>query len=158
MVRRSVTGMLVMAITVAACGGSTSDDTPGEPAPTTSVAPDTTAGTPADTAPPTTVSDEERSHLEDRSTITQNDTGKVFSTTVGNRIELQLSSDWLWSQPRINSPYQLVEINFVTDPGFSAWEILIEEPGEVIIEASGVGVCDGCDDVEFTVAITAGSG
>lgn len=152
--RQQMSGALVaMAIAAAACGGTSPSDSSIDPAPGAPSPSDTTA---PDTAPPLTLG-EPINPLDDRSTITQNDSGKLFSTTVGSRIQLQLSGDWMWSQPIINRPHQLIAINFVTDPGYSAWDILIAEPGDVLIEAKGVGFCDDCDDMDFTVTIMARS-
>jgi hypothetical protein len=97
--------------------------------------------------------------LPDRSTITQADAGTTFTATLGSRIELQLTNDYLWSQLEIAGPGQLVVINYVADPGFAGWEVLIEEAGIVTITALGTPNCetDDCGDeqLDFTVTIEA---
>jgi len=148
-------------IAVAACGGSAEDADTVAPATTTATPGATTADAPtSNTATSTTASTSvmtDATPLPDRSTITQEDTGKRFTTTLGNRVELQLSSDYLWTRPQVEGSVELVDINFITDPGFTAWELLIKEPGEITITAIGTPNCDGdyCDpqDRDFEVSI-----
>jgi hypothetical protein len=100
-------------------------------------------------------------YLDDRSTITQDDAGTQFTTTLGNRIEFHLDNCWLWSAPRVTGPAQLVAIDYITDPGFVAWEILIEETGEVTITAAGTALSSGdcgSEDLQVEVSIDVGSG
>ena len=96
--------------------------------------------------------------LADRSTLTVADAGRSYTTTLGNRIELQLSSDYLWSGTRIEGPAQLIEINFFDDPGFMAWEVLIEGTGTVTINASGECAASECDpgSIEYEVIVEVG--
>jgi hypothetical protein len=98
-------------------------------------------------------------YLDDRSTITQDDAGTHFTTTFGNRIEIHLDNCWLWSTPLVTGPAQLVGIDYVTDPGFVAWEILIEGTGVVTITSTGTDT-DSDDsaspDLQFEVSIDVG--
>ncbi|MCP3973831.1 MAG: hypothetical protein GY720_04995 [bacterium] len=134
-------GVVLLAMVAAACGGTSPSDSSVDPATSVTVQP-ISVGEPT-------------SPLGDGSTITQDDSGQMFFTTAASRLQLQLSNDWLWSEPTINRPHQLIAINFVTDPGYSAWDILINEPGDVVVEASGMQVCDDCESLEFSVVITA---
>jgi hypothetical protein len=153
--------LVALSLAAAACTASATDDTGPNQGSTTSGPPPTATSTTTD-APSTTSTavGPGEYHLDDRSTITQDDTGTRFTTTLGNRIELHLGTCWLWSEPQITGPAQLVQINYVTDPGFTAWEILIEGTGEIKITATGTasssGDC-GSQDQDFEVSIDVGS-
>ena len=153
--------LVAISLAAAACTASVTDDTGSNPGSTASGPPPTATSTTTD-APSTTSTavGPGEYHLDDRSTITQDDTSTRFTTTLGNRIELHLGTCWFWSEPKITGPGQLVEINYVTDPGFTAWEILVEGTGEITITATGTasssGDC-GSQDLDFEVSIDVGS-
>jgi hypothetical protein len=162
--------LVTLSLVFAACTAPVSNDAGTNQAritsrsPSTSVATSSPATTDAATttaAPPitdTTLAPGGR-HLDDRSTITQDDAGTLFTTTLGNRIELHLDNCWLWSAPRVTGPAQLVGIDYLTDPGFVAWEVLIEGTGVVTITSTGTDT--GTDDcgsqvLQFGVQIEVG--
>ena len=122
---RTLSVIAALGLTVAPCGGANPDDVVATVTSATShsVA---TADTTTTTLSPSTPGAPNMPLLADRSTLTVADAGRSYTTTLGNRIEHQLSSDYLWSGPRIEGPAQLIEINFVADPSFMAWEVLIE--------------------------------
>jgi hypothetical protein len=166
--------LVTFSLAFTACSAPVSND-PGtnqsrttSGSPSTSVAATSTCGAATTdavattTAPPiivTTLAPGE-DYLNDRSTITQDDSGSQFTTALGNRIELHLNNCWLWSAPLVTGSAQLVGIDYVTDPGFVAWEILIEGTG--VITITSIGTDTGSDDSEspdlrFGVQIDVGS-
>ena len=143
-------GVVTLLLMVCACGGA--DDVDGlDRAESTT----TTAATPTSAADPSPTASAARP-LPDRSTLTQADTGATFSTTLGNRIELHLANDWTWSGPFLVGPAELVQIDFIQDPGYRAWEVLMFEPGIVAITSRGEPNCGDatqCPALDYSVAI-----
>ena len=153
--------LAALMLLLAACGGSTAEPGDGaEPATTQS---SSTGPASTTSASPTTSLGADDIDLPDRSVISQEDNGSNFTTALGNRVELQLSNDYLWTAPLLTGPAQLVPVNFVDDPGFTAWELLIEEAGTVTITSRGTPNCDPADcdqqeDMEFSVTIEVTTG
>ena len=98
--------------------------------------------------------------LDDRSVITQEDSGKHFVVSMKNRVNLHLSNDYLWTGPTVQGDaVELITVNYFTDPGFMDWELFFTTTGEVTVAAEGEPSCaqgNNCPNqgISFLVTIT----
>ncbi len=98
--------------------------------------------------------------LDDRSVITQADSGKHFVVSMKNRVNLHLPNDYLWTGPTVQGDaVELFSVNYFTDPGFMDWELFFATTGEVTVAARGEPSCAQGSDcpnqgVLFLVTIT----
>jgi predicted secreted protein len=94
-------------------------------------------------------------------TITEVDSGESFTLSPGSGTRLQLSGEYVWSEPTVRGDaVQLVRVDYFQDPGFSEWTVLAVQPGTATIAARGTTpACAGqerCPDepLRFQVEIT----
>jgi hypothetical protein len=138
---------LVIAVGIGSCGDPTAGTT--SPAvPTMSAAPSTSAST---TAGQSLV------HLRDGAVITQDDSNRNFAITHGDRAELRLSNDYAWTDPQLAGPGEVAQVTPPEDADYLVWDLVTSGPGNLIITATGVPVCDSgnCnqEDLSFAVSI-----
>ena len=77
--------------------------------------------------------------------ITEVDSGRCFNLAVDRTGELRLTEQYQWSEPKLSGDaVQLILMNALVDPGYSAWEIRARRSGTTTISASGVCAVANC--------------
>jgi predicted secreted protein len=78
------------------------------------------------------------------STITEADSGETFTLAPGSETSLQLSGQYVWSEPTVRGDaVQLTRVEYFQDPGFSEWMVSAVQPGTATIAARGTPDCAG---------------
>ncbi|WP_128429872.1 hypothetical protein [Streptomyces cyaneus] len=91
--------------------------------PTPTPTPAATTGTPVPTAP---------------AVLTQDDTGRTVTLSLGDTTQLRLSGRWRETTPTVDgTAIVLVPVDYETDPGFRAWDIRAAAPGEAVLDTTG---------------------
>jgi len=74
--------------------------------------------------------------------ITESDSGDSVTLSAGSETRLQLSGDYVWSEPTVRGDaVELTPVDYLQDPGFSEWVILAVQPGTATIAADGTPAC-----------------
>jgi hypothetical protein len=93
-------------------------------------------------------------------TITEVDSGKSFTLSLGSETHLRLSGAYVWSAPTVRGDaVELARVDYFRDPGFSEWTVVAAQPGTATIAARGTPACAGqerCPDepLRFQMEIT----
>jgi predicted secreted protein len=91
--------------------------------------------------------------------ITELDSGSSFTLAPGGETSLQLSSDYVWTDPAVEGDaVELSRVDYLQDPGFSEWLVQAAGPGTATITSLGEPACageDGCpgEPLRFRVTI-----
>ncbi|MFE0251711.1 hypothetical protein [Streptomyces sp. NPDC059010] len=129
---------LLLGVAAAAC---TDDPQPRSPAPPTrSVTPTVTSPaktpTPTPTSTPATPTATPVPPAPD--VLTQDDTGRTVTLSVGETTQLRFSGRWREVTPTVDgTAIVLVPVDYETDPGFRAWDVRAAEPGKAVLHTAG---------------------
>ena len=77
--------------------------------------------------------------------VTEIDSGRCLRLVMGQTAELRLKGTYRWSTAQASGEaVELVPIEFLRDPGYSAWEVRAVRPGTSAISTSGTCAVTGC--------------
>ena len=94
--------------------------------------------------------------------ITAPDSGETLALAMGSETSLQLSSEYVWSEPVVEgAAVEVTPVEYIQDPGFSEWLVRATQAGTATISSAGEPACEGehgCPDepLRFQVTITVG--
>jgi hypothetical protein len=87
--------------------------------------------------------------------ISEVDSGHCFNLALDRTAELRLTETSRWSEPTLSGDaIELIRVNALVDPGYSAWEVRGIRSGTSTISASGACVATNCTQPTIVFSVT----